>query len=300
MDADQLRQLIEALPRPQPAAGRKLNALESTDGAEWRTWLHHFRTVALINGWNNMRQKREMQASMVGDASRLVADIAIIDDPAQGPPGQTIEQLADLYEERFLPAAAGEVARIEFHAAAQLPSETVTQWHGRLRQIFIRAYPNDAANVEASQLLRQTFALGLTDTETSRYVLDRVPPNYAAALNLAQQKQATEAALAHRRKGGVNQIGQPARYPPFANQNPGRKCWFCNQAGHLKQQCEGYKKSLQNGGGRGGRGRGRGRGGRGRSGGRNGRRVNQITKEEGPEKEEEELWETDEEQPAEN
>ena len=226
LGAGQLQQLLGRV-----GGGRKLNSLASVEGVEWKTWRVHFETVAGINQWQDARMKNELRASMAGDAARLVADIPIGNDL------RTIDEMLDDYEARFLPAAAGNISRLEFHQSRQLTGETIIAFHGRLRDLFQRAYPDQAHLANHSQLLRQTFALGLADLEVSRYVLDQNPADYAAALNAAHTKFATEAALGLRRKGGgINQIGPDVNQINRPNQGP-LVCWSCGKAGHFERDC---------------------------------------------------------------
>ena len=269
MNAQQLAELIAAIPvAPQAGGTKKLASLESTGGAEWRTWRNHFETVVAINNhWNDLRQRRELKAAMQGEAARLTADINVEPQVAGAAgaglvpdPEFHIQQALDAYQLRFMPAAAGRIARVEFHAASQRPDELIPQFHGRCREMFARAYPDqDAQN---SALLITTFALGLNDTETSRFVLDRDPQTYTEASNMAQMKNATEASLATRHGKGVHAIeanvGAVGRGGGRAA--PGN-CWHCNSAAHIRADCPDWKKAGGNnrpqtgGGGRRQRGR---------------------------------------------
>ena len=287
MQQDQLAQILQAIPHGGGGGGtRKLHTLSSTSGSDWITWRSHFDTVMAINAWGDLRQRRELKAAMEGDAAKLVYDIAV--DGIN----MNIANILDLYQGRFLPAAAGRAAMVEFHAAQQRPDETPTQFHGRCREMFLRAYPGQA--VENSPQLIQTFALGLIDTDVSRFVLDHGPQTFNAASNLAQTKTATESALALRHKGmgrsmhAINHMSGEIPNPDgaYAMRNRGfgsKTCYFCGKSGHLQQECDGYKKAQEywkrtNGGNsQNNRGRGQTKGRGGNSGPRGGRkRVSQI------------------------
>lgn len=261
MNAEQLRELIDAL--PGGGGGRKKlrnfegSATAGHAGSEWVTWRSHFNTVQQINGWDCLMSRRQLKAAMLGDAARTVADIDI--EAA----GATIDGILTLYENRFLTAAGGQIARVQFHALRQLPAETVLQFHSRGRELFSRAYPDRANALNNDALLIQTFALGLVDVEVSRYVLDRNPATYVQALEMALGKHSTEEALrAHGRitKGGLHSIQTTTSVI----------CWTCGKRGHVQKDCTERDEGAV-GAWRGGRGRGRGRGrrGRGRGGNRN-------------------------------
>jgi hypothetical protein len=220
--AEHIAQLLARMPRGIDGGTKKLETLSSTNGSEWRTWRNHFQTVAVINEWDDERSRRELKAAMNGDASRLTNDIPIA---LHG-----IQAVLQNYQNRFQPPAAGQIARVEFHAAKQRPDERVTQFHGRLREMFFRAYPNE--NAENSMQLIQAFTLGLLDTEVSRFVLDRAPDTFTAASNLASTKDATEAALLHRvgrGKGVIHSI------------QSGNQCWYCGADGHRRDECPAYQ-----------------------------------------------------------
>ena len=230
MNAQQVADIMNAVNALPRGVGKRLTSFESGTGSDWVTWREHFDATRLINDWQDERARRELKAAMLGEAARLTSDIAI--DGA----GVNLDAVLAAYAGRFLPAAAGQVARVEFHAAFQRPDETVLQFHGRCREMFLRAYPDQAPN--NSVLLIQTFALGLADTEVSRFVLDQNPATFAAASNTAQVKSATEAALSSRRKGGVNSINSMG-----AGKSAGggdKSCWHCNRPGHLRAECAEY------------------------------------------------------------
>lgn len=257
MDANQLRQLIDALPGGGGGGRKKLRNFEGSAtaghaGSEWVTWRSHFTTVQQINEWDDLMSRRQLKAAMIGDAARTVADINV--EAANA----TIEGILTLYEDRFLTAAGGQIARVQFHALRQLPAETVLQFHSRGRELFSRAYPDRANALNNDALLIQTFALGLVDVEVSRYVLDRAPNTYVQALEMALGKHSTEEALrAHGRitKGGLHSLQTATSVI----------CWTCGRRGHVQKDCT-EPATGSSGGWRGGRGRGRGRRGRGRGG----------------------------------
>lgn len=240
MNQEQLREVLRDF--RQPPTGKKLEKLEETTGSSWQSFRQHFVTTALINGWEDQRQRRELKAAMHGEASRLTSDIDI------DVPGRNIAATLDLYESRFLPAAGAQAARVEFHAALQRPDENVVQYHGRVRELFSRAYPGEVA--QDSVLCIQTYALGLADMEVSRYVLDQNPDTYSRASELAQVKGATEAALRARGRskgatgGSINQLGDESvnwlnnggRGGDKKNKET-RKCWICGTVGHIKEDC---------------------------------------------------------------
>lgn len=292
MDQAQLQQLLNGIQGGGGGGSKKLTNLESTLPTDWRIWRSHFTTTCAINGWGDLRARRELKAAMLGEACRLTADINV------ETVGLTLEAVLTSYEGRFLPAAAGTIARAEFGTLGQHPNETIVQYHSRARDLFTRAYPEvELANVNTSNHLIGMFALGLANTEVSRHVLDKAPATYEDACREAQSKGAVELALAAKRKmngggGGSNHFGAAVNGMNGGNEWTTQKpsdhltCWACNTKGHRKSECpsrnnnQGQNPPQQRGGGRGGGGRGRGRG-RGRGGYSATPRASALTTEEG-------------------
>lgn len=285
MDAAGLNRLIAAVGAAGGGGGgRKLQTLSSTSGSEWLTWRTHFSAVAQINNWNDQRRRRELKAAMLGDASRLTGDIDVEPIIPAGGAAYTIENALTAYAERFLPPAASKVARVEFHNATQRPDETVAQFHGRLREAYFRAYPNDP-DPNQSVLLIQQYALGLADAVVCQFVMDRDPQTYIEASNIAQMKSATEAAMRKRPagKGGINNVGTVTGTP-----KSDVECWACGNKGHIRADCRSKPAATATatagGSGGGGRGRNRRRRGRGGGGGGGNRKVGQLGEESATEK----------------
>ena len=120
---------------------------------DWKVFLEIFRCTALFYGYNDQQARQALKACLREDAARAVQDI----NPNQ--PNLTFDQLVELYEERFMPAAQSATAQAIFDNARQDPKESILQWHARARTLFLRAYPNDDAQ-NSTQLIRK-FVLGL-------------------------------------------------------------------------------------------------------------------------------------------
>jgi len=243
--------------------------------------------LATIGGWDDLRKRRELYAAMAGAAAKAVADLPV-EDPMPPPAGWiplTFEAVLASYEGRFVTTAASDTARAEFSTARQMPSETILEWHGRLRDLFQRAYPTGEVDQGASgQLLRDRFVQGLDNTSVREYTLDQRPANYVGCLEAAQNKSATLLILNGNKAGraahSIGAVSADNSRPP-RNQS----CFFCQELGHFARECEMLNKAKKylasgenrignnnnNAMGTGtGRGRGRraGRGGGGRPAGR--------------------------------
>ena len=293
MDAQDIAVLIAA---GRPGPNRKPTEFSSGDAQEWSSWRLAFNMACTINGWNHQRARREAFCCITGVAASFVEHIPVGDAgvvPAAG--GEAVvapvEELLNLYEERFCPVAQGDIARVAFKDARQKEQETVQGWHSRLRYLYQRAYPpQPAAVIEASQDLRDTFILGLSHEEIRKGTWLERPATYAGCLLwasnmaagiriLAQYPMRTGESLEEKPPGGLSSID----YVDVANKH----CYNCGNVGHIRKDCYARRNDqagIQEGparrggggrgnGGRGGsRGGGGGRGGGGRGGGRGGAR----------------------------
>lgn len=230
----QFAQLLANMPVHAPH--KKLSIFSSGDGQEWTTWRKNFNTVAAISAWNDARKIQEISSSMEGEAARAVADIA---EAAHTP-----NEFLDLYEARFIPVAASQLARSEFKLATQRPGETLLQFHTSLRETYIRAYPLIAGDVNTSLHLIDTFADGLTNLEVGREIIKEQPATYAAALTVAQARMAVEmrySKTSAQGGAGVRSMGAPQAPPTEAEEGVANVstmgCWLCGNTSHFKRDC---------------------------------------------------------------
>lgn len=256
-----------ALFRRGVGSNRKLPPLEDVDPAKWQVWKQNFEVIMEINQWDDRRARMEAFASMVGDARRAVADVQIHNC-------RDIDHMLQQFQDRMVPVAAGKWARAEFNTALQLPSESALQWHTRLRELFMRAYPN--IRVENAAAIIDRFCVGLSDPSVREKVAHLAPDTYTDALNLAQSTIATtlllreqaqlSAALKARPradyyhfKGNINAMGGEeeavhelaeglhqmqigARGGARGGGATAGNCFCCEQPGHFMRDCPIYIK----------------------------------------------------------
>ena len=296
MNAAQLQQLIDAVGaaagnRP---ASRKVPEFSSADPNEWQTWEENFLLIVAINGWDNRRARRELAAAMTGIAKTYVRDIDVGDVAAAAP----IADQLTLYRARFMPEAAGDMARVTIRDACRTEGETVQGWHARLRALWVRAYPDlDANGLNNNKDLIEKFALGLADDYVTSEVWKARPATYADALTVANNMDAARMVLESRRPGstahlgltikkepGINSLGNPSdqnsvnRLGSSNNRKDGKGgevCNFCLIPGHYMRDCRSvlyYQRQYLKERSRRGRGSHSGRGSGGSRGGSSGRR----------------------------
>jgi hypothetical protein len=103
--------------------------------------------------------------------------------------------MLNLYESRFLPAAAGQLAAAQFQTAAQMDSEQIAVWHARLRSIFERAFRGE--DVQGSRLIIDKFVLKLADSNFRQWNHRANPATHNAAMTAASNQAASQSFLAH-------------------------------------------------------------------------------------------------------
>jgi hypothetical protein len=131
---------------------------------------------------------------MAEKAARHTADVVpvYVADLAANPPVQvtTWQDLIARYQEKFMPPAAGVYSHAEYNIAKQISSEDAGGWHARLQDLYNGAYPGE--EVDHNLPLIEKFVTQLINKDVGKFVFERDPPTFAAALALAQTKTATD------------------------------------------------------------------------------------------------------------
>ena len=262
--------LAAGLNRGHVAGGsRKPPKMTTRTPAAWRIFVKQFRNCAEINGWADLRARRELLACMEGDAAAVIQDIDIRTGQ-DGVAAPLLQNILDQYQARFITRADTDLAHVDFETAKQTDDESILDWHSRMAELFRLAFPGDP-DVDGGngRQLRQRFIMGLADPEVKAFCWDTPQPDtYAAALQKAQSKMstkkmltATEEAGAGRTTGrstsstasqGVRSISQGLSGYSAAEESeimqaaisaiggnqrfPGR-CWICRVEGHVKADC---------------------------------------------------------------
>lgn len=300
LSAEQLQQLLERISLNGRSGGtKKLSAYGSGKETDFLTWRTHFTVVAEINNWNDLRQRREAFGAMENPAARLVSDLLYEDIPENDIPlgghQRTIKDVLDSMESRFLTTAASRLARVSFNEAQQLAEESILTWHGRIRDLYIRAYPLMRAEevMNNDPNLIDQFVIGIHRSQLKNEVYLKTPETFSSALTVAANTDAAMQALkAYEitpiRRGIVKrEINAVAGVVVGTDSNGTEshvQCYVCHEYGHRFRACptvpsgfiyagnrgnnnpSGPSYPTSNRGSRGQGGfRGRGRGGNGRS-----------------------------------
>lgn len=218
-----------------------------TEREDWLSFRRQFSFAVLLANYNDAQAKAGLFLCMTGPAQLTVQDEDHMD------PGRDINQLLDIYEEKFMPPAASAMAMNKFEQAMQQPRESILQFHGRVRQLYARAYPN---NVGMEILPIRVFSQGLSRQLVKAAVLRKNPTTMAAALEAAQQEQSVIEQMnpqaADGRGGFVvvqKQDGINAMDPNSIDaMRAGDKCWNCGKTGHPARDCRATNGQPQRGG----------------------------------------------------
>ena len=286
---DQQFQQLLTNTAPRPGSEKRLPPFSSANATDWLSWKATFLRVAELKNWNDGQRRAQILAAMEGLACRQVQTINV-----DGPPQMTWREILTAYGNRFLPPAAGQLARQEFSSAAQATGESITAWHTRISELYSRAYP--AGNVETDQQLCEQFMLGIANKEVMTRTFDVNPNTMTQCLEVATTKQANVKRVAqHFKQTGGRGMGNfmmtlgmdeseataakdEEDDPAVAAMNS--ECFHCRRTGHFRAECplkhlpreQAQQRRSSNFRPRGGQ-RGRGRGGRrGGNRGRGGQR----------------------------
>ena len=204
MTADQLPQLIQAVtPAPAAAAPRRkaekrLAPFSTGKDTDWLAWKATYLRVAELNDWDEEEKRKQILASMEGLAMRLVQTIKV-----DAPVKLTSDQILTAYENRFLPPAAGQLAREDFREARQRRSESVNAWHTRISEIFARAYP--ARDIETDSQLIEQYVGGFYHPTVQERTFVTNPTTMTEALNTATSMVAAVRLINAHSKGNMSQ-----------------------------------------------------------------------------------------------
>lgn len=249
----QFADLVQAITnRLGGAGGARVKAprLESTEPEAFLIWKQNFRDAAALNEWGINRSKVVARASLGGDAALMCHSIALGDDA--GPNLVTLDGLLDSYENRILTPAAGAMSESLFESASQLAGEPVSKFHGRLRSLYIRAYPDRANDYEQRRDLIKKFLNGLHHPQVRLHAKAQVPNTYTAAANASEQYEAVllSEKPSSSRGGAINSIsingnsiGDLEKHlDSMSSMSAANHCIFCSRSNHVVSNCFSLQK----------------------------------------------------------
>ena len=104
-------------------------------GENFLAWRSQFQVIADYHQWTDEEAKQLAYAYMKGTALESVMDVLLT-----GP--ETIGQVLDEYQNRFLPESDSQLLWAQFACVVQLPNESVQKLHARMRVLYHLAYPD--------------------------------------------------------------------------------------------------------------------------------------------------------------
>lgn len=315
----QLGALGTALGNAMPAAAahnpvRKVEPLMTDTEEEWRIWRRHFNTIVTINNWGAQRARREIVASMQGEAAKMISHIPTRDAPPPAingvaQPVAPFIELLDEYQKYFAPQVSLSHLKLSARNAVQKEDESISKWLARYSGLYTRAYP-EVGDVPAWPDAIAGFINGLKWPKVAHEVRAKAPANLTLALTAALDAEANRYVGMNIEKSRGEVPNDPMKAkkkhvlqledagpPQAAGGFPGSsertitgKCHFCKEVGHFRRDCKAWTLAQKYVGNRDGgagngshRGNNRGRGGfrgrgRGRGGGGGGARAPSANK----------------------
>lgn len=197
MTPQDIAALAKAMQGGRGGSGPKVPLLEDTQVESWRDFRHIFEAAFVINGWTNQRARRELGAKMCKSARQITINIPLDDGIVDGTnDAGPIKVLLDAYQHKFEPLVNAEYTLALANAAKQTETEDLVQFHGRLKALFDRGYPELVSlagfDMNTWPVLRNKFTDGLVDQSLADFVRQKSPTTYEAALVAAQEARAAK------------------------------------------------------------------------------------------------------------
>ena len=164
-----IQPLLHRIAHPPPPAHRndsgmpRVKELTGITSTEWKAHRRHFQSIIQCKNWNWATQKSVLKSSLGTQADIIVSDI----NPRINDENFTINNLLDVYEERFSSRRGTQAALVELDMAGQKIEEPIKAWYGRILELHARAHPeiSDADRLVHWPLI-QIFLSSLTSQIT--------------------------------------------------------------------------------------------------------------------------------------
>jgi hypothetical protein len=199
---------------------------------DWLMFRGAFENYARYNEYDDLQGKRALLHCMKDKALLTAMQLKHEDCTT------TMEQMIEMYQEKFLPPAASDRARSLFDNARAGPREEPLSWSNRLHVLHHRAYPNKEAETD-EQLIRK-YARGFPQRRLKDHIQRMEALTYSDALKYALKEWALMED--HEYVGGPYvEKGRVGRGEPMEVGSLQPRCAYCNLYGHYESSCK--KKS---------------------------------------------------------
>ena len=131
-----------------------------------------------------------LQKSMDGVAAKRVAEIEAPTAAAPEPDENTLTNMLNAYEAKFVNMQDGLAARAEFKVAHQGRDESGLDWHCRCRDLHLRAWRETPVPRDVDTHLIDRFVDGLANLAIHLDVVKGNPETYEGALRLVERMEA--------------------------------------------------------------------------------------------------------------
>jgi hypothetical protein len=176
----------------------KIPILTSKEPQHWLLWRRLAERACRTNKYNDERAISEIMCSISGDAQSAIDHL-----PAEN---VSLQEYLDSIQRLLVHDSNSDLARAEFHQAKQDSSESLLQWHSRLRGLWRHAFPYMWGSMNFNRELIDRFCHHLNDAELSKLVSLSRPRTYDEA---SQSAQSCLASLLINRQNFGTRAAQP-------------------------------------------------------------------------------------------
>jgi len=176
----------------------KIPILTSKEPQHWLLWRRLAERACRTNKYSDERSISEIMCSISGDGQSAIDHL-----PADN---VSLQDYLDSIQRLLVHDSNSNLARAEFHQAKQDSSESILQWHSRLRNLWRHAFPYMWASMNFNRELIDRFCHHLNDAELSKLVSLSRPRSYDEA---SQSAQSCLASLLINRQNFGNRASQP-------------------------------------------------------------------------------------------